>query len=67
MSAFSFFEVDRSVIRNGDVILHNGKEMTVNNSDITTGFFGVCIFGDSYNMGRKKVLKGKLKGRPKCC
>lgn len=61
MSAFYFSEVDKSVIRNGDVILHNGREMTVNSSDITTGFCGICIFGDSYSLGRKKVLKGKLK------
>jgi hypothetical protein len=62
MSAFIFVEVHKSAIRNGDVILHNGKEMTVCGSDITNNdFMGVCIFGDSYHLGNKKVLKGVLK------
>lgn len=62
MSAFVFFEVDKSTIQHGDVILHNGKEMTVCSNNITrSSLMGICIFGDSYNLGYKKVLRGVLK------
>ena len=61
MSAFSFAAVDKSTIRHGDVILHNDKEVTVSVADITSNeFMGICIFGDSYQLGYKKVLKGAL-------
>ena len=62
MSAFNFAGVHKSIVKNGDVILHDGLEMTVSSSDIATSeFMGVCIFGDSYHCGYKKVLKGVLK------
>ena len=62
MSAFNFIEVHKSTIRHGDVILHNDKEKTVCDNNITrSDLMGLCIFGDSYHCGYKKVLKGALK------
>lgn len=62
MSSFTFYAVDKSVIRVGDTILHEGKEMTVCRGDITrSAFMGISIFGDCYRSGHKKVLKGALK------
>lgn len=46
-----------SKIKNGDVILHNGREMTVSSEYIKKGFSGITIFGDSYNCGYKLVTK----------
>lgn len=40
-----------SEIKNGDTIIHNGKETTVNNHNIKSGFCGITLFGDSYRMG----------------
>jgi hypothetical protein len=40
-----------SLIKNGDTVIHNGNEMTVNNHDIKFGFMGTTLFGDSYRMG----------------
>jgi hypothetical protein len=66
MSAFTFYEVDKSVIKVGDTILHKGKEMTVSKNDITrSSFMGISIFGDCYHSGYKKVLKGALKNERK--
>ena len=66
MSAFNFVEVHKSAIENGDVILHDGKEKTVCDNDISrSDLFGVCIFGDSYHCGHKKVLRGVLKNDSK--
>ena len=62
MSAFNFYEADKSTIRVGDVILHDGKEMSIGRNDITrSSFMGISIFGDCYHSGYKKVLKGVLK------
>ena len=45
-------------IRVGDVILHNGKEMTVCAKDITRDqFMGTSLFGDCYMSGYKPVKK----------
>ena len=45
-------------IKNGDVILHDGKERTVNDSNIRRcDFMGVSVFGDCYNLGNKHVIK----------
>jgi hypothetical protein len=44
-----------SEVKTGDTIFHNGKETTVTNKDIKSGFMGKTIFGDSYNMGRIPV------------
>ena len=58
MSAFTLSEVDKSEIREGDAISHNGKIMTVCAKDITRcDFFGIKIFGDSYKLGYQPVLK----------
>jgi hypothetical protein len=63
MSAFSFIEVHKSTIKSGDIILHNDKLMTVCDKDMkSNSFFGLTIFGDSYNMGNKLVLKGVYNG-----
>ena len=63
MSAFIFSEVCINSLSVGDVVLHNGKEMTVSRGDIKRcSFFGVTLFGDSYHLGRKKVMKGTFKG-----
>jgi hypothetical protein len=62
MSALNFAEVCISSLSVGDVVLHNSKEMTVSNGDIKRcSFMGLTLFGDSYSLGRKKVLKGTLK------
>lgn len=64
MSAFRFIQVHKSTIKAGDTILHNEKLMTVCSKDIkNNSFFGLTIFGDSYNMGNKLVLKGILNGK----
>ncbi len=63
MSAFNFVEVKIDSISVGDVVLHNGVEMTVSKCDIKRcQFMGFTLFGDSYNLGRKSVLKGIYKG-----
>lgn len=47
-----------STIAPGDTIEHNGCLITVCKSDIKTGgFCGTTLFGDSYNMGYRKVAK----------
>lgn len=62
MSDFFFTEVDKSTIKPGDIILHNGHEITIGKTDITKSeFMGVCLFGDCYRLGSQKVLKGELK------
>lgn len=49
-------QVDISEIRAGDAILHNGKVSTVSNNNFKfSEFMGITIFGDSYNLGYKKV------------
>ena len=51
-------QVNISTIAPGDTVEHNGVLMTVCRSDIKTGgFCGTTLFGDSYNMGYKKVKK----------
>lgn len=46
-----------STITSGDTINHNGQLRTVTASNIKTGFMGVTLFGDSYNMGTIPVKK----------
>ena len=59
MSAFHFVEVHKNSIVAGDTISHNGHERTVCNSDLKNdSFMGLTIFGDSYQLGYKPVLKG---------
>lgn len=49
--------VNISKIRSGDTIFFNGVLRTVSSSDIKSGFCGVTLFGDSYNLGRLPVKK----------
>jgi hypothetical protein len=45
-------------IQIGDTVLHNDKTMTVCNSDLKSDLFiGRTLFGDSYCMGYKPVMK----------
>ena len=63
ISAFNFVEVSIDRISSGDTVLHGGKLMTVSACDIKRcQFMGFTLFGDSYNLGRKPVLKGIYKG-----
>lgn len=42
----------------GDTILCNdGNMRTVCRNNITNGFMGLCLFGDSYRLGNEKVKK----------
>lgn len=50
--------VHKNLIREGDLILHDGLPRTVCQKDIKRSLFmGVTIFGDSYNLGYKLVKK----------
>lgn len=50
--------VNKEVIEVGDTILCNdGKLRTVCRNNITRGFMGLCLFGDSYKLGSEKVKK----------
>ena len=50
-----------SAIKAGDTIRHNGKLVTVCNSDIKySEFIGITIFGDSYSLGQQLVTKVQL-------
>ena len=52
-------------IRAGDIILHDNKEQTVCHKHIKrNSFMGITIFGDSYHLGTKPVMK-KLIDTPK--
>jgi hypothetical protein len=45
-------------IKIGDTILCNdGKLRTVCRNNITRGFMGLCLFGDSYRLGCEEVKK----------
>ncbi len=51
-------KVHISRIRSNDVILHDGKEMTVGEKDITRDdFMGISIFGDCYRLGTVFVIR----------
>ena len=55
---FHFKKCHITTIKNGDMIKHNNKIMTVNNRDIKIStVMGITIFGDSYNLGYKPVIK----------
>lgn len=62
IQSFEFESVHKSKIMAGDTIYHNGRLMTVCSGDISLdGFMGVCIFGDSYMLGAKNVIRALLK------
>lgn len=47
-----------SQISAGDTIEHNGQLRTVSGTNIKKdSFMGTTLFGDSYNLGTKKVNK----------
>lgn len=47
-----------SQISAGDLIEHDGKLTTVSGNNIKTdSFIGRTLFGDSYNLGYKPVIK----------
>lgn len=51
-------EVDIFSIKHGDTIVHNGNVVTVTAKDIRRdSFMGITLFGDSYSLGRKPVVK----------
>ena len=51
-------KVDILTIKSGDTIVHNGNVVTVNAKDIHRDLFmGRTLFGDSYHLGQKPVVK----------
>ena len=51
--------IDNIVV--GDTIIHNGIMKTICQNDISeNSFTGKTIFGDSYNIGNKKVSRVKF-------
>jgi len=47
-----------SQVKPGDTIVHNGAVVTVCNNNIKSDkFMGISIFGDTYNLGTKQVIK----------
>lgn len=51
-------DVHISVINVGDVVLHNGKDRTVCENDISrVELLGITLFGDSYHAGHKQVKR----------
>lgn len=54
----TFHPVHINKIRSGDTVLHDNKEITVCNKDIKSdAFMGRTLFGDSYCLGYRSVLK----------
>lgn len=54
--------VHKDTIRVGDTILcEDGLMRTVCRNNITSGFCGVCLFGDSYQLGQIPVKKVIIK------
>ena len=64
MEAFTFKPVNILDIEVGDIVLHTDfsgeqKERTVTGKDLKHGgFCGTTLFGDSYRLGTKPILKG---------
>ena len=51
-------EVNIRLIRHGDCVIHEGRQMTVCAKDIKwCPLMGVSIFGDCYHLGYKKVKR----------
>ena len=51
-------EVDIFTIKSGDTVVHNGNVMTVTAKNIhRDSFMGRTLFGDSYHLGQKPVVK----------
>ena len=51
-------EVHISQVRQGDTIFHNGESKTVGENSLKhDSFWGYTLFGDSYLLGRKPVIR----------
>lgn len=61
MGRYPIEMVHISLIRVGDTVLHQGKEMTVCRSNLRKdGFMGNLLFGDSYKLGAQLVKRVKI-------
>lgn len=59
---YEIIETHITDIKHGDCIIENGVIVTVSSSHIKRDpFFGTTLRGDSYNGGRKPVLKAVIK------
>jgi hypothetical protein len=59
---YEIVETHITDIKHGDCIIENGAMVTVSNSHIKRDpFFCATLRGDSYNSGRKQVLKAVIK------
>ena len=59
---YEIIETHITDIKHGDCIIENGVMVTVSGSHIKrVPFFGRTLRGDSYNGGRKPVLKAEIK------
>ena len=59
---YEIVETHITDIRHGDCIIENGAMVSVSNSHIKSDpFFGATLRGDSYNGGRKPVLRAVIK------
>lgn len=59
---YEIANVHKDDIRVGDTILcSDGLMRTVSRNNITSGFCGTCIFGDSYQLGHLPVKKVIIK------
>ena len=59
---YEIVETNIADIKHGDCIIENGAMVTVSNGHIKRDpLFGTTLRGDSYNGGRKPVLKAVIK------
>lgn len=59
---YEIANVHKDTIKVGDTILcSDGLMRTVCRNNITNGFCGVCLFGDSYQLGQIPVKKVIIK------
>lgn len=59
---YEIVETHITDIKHGDCIIENGAMVSVSNSHIKSDpFFGTTLRGDSYNGGRKPVLRTVIK------
>ena len=57
--------VDVCLIRVGDTIVHRGEIRTVSGNNIKRNrFMGTTLFGDSYRLGYKKVVRIRYENHP---
>jgi hypothetical protein len=53
-------QVHISMIRPGDIVIHQGRDRTISKSNISHDpFMGITIFGDSYHLGLLPVTRLK--------